>query len=224
MTEAEWLRCSDAWPMLQFLQNTPGIRKRRLFVCACLRAVGDCLDDANSRRAVLAAEQFADGRISLEQVRAYASRGWKDGWEAVRTRTVVALLEGATTDLSIWEFLRAARDAWAQCNVVGGKKGEPLRNERWKKATAEQAVRLRDIFRNPFRPAPVIDPGWLIREGGAVRKLAEAVYDGEFDGLPVLADALTDAGCDNADILDHCRSPGPHVRGCWVVDFLLGKA
>ena len=57
-----------------------------------------------------------------------------------------------------------------------------------------------------------------------VCKLAQGVYDDRaFDRLPVVGDALEDAGCDNADILDHCRQPGQHVRGCWVVDMLLGK-
>jgi hypothetical protein len=54
--------------------------------------------------------------------------------------------------------------------------------------------------------------------------MAEVIYaDSAFDRLPVLADALEEAGCTISDILDHCRGPGPHVRGCWVVDLLLGK-
>jgi len=77
---------------------------------------------------------------------------------------------------------------------------------------------------NPFRPAPHIDPAWLAGNGGTVPKLARAIYDERaFDRLPVLADALEDAGCTDADILTHCRSGGEHVRGCWVVDLLLGK-
>jgi hypothetical protein len=80
---------------------------------------------------------------------------------------------------------------------------------------------LRDIFGNPFRPvAP--EPSWRT---STVVALAEGIYtDRAFDRLPILADALQDAGCDNADVLDHCRGSGPHVRGCWVVDLVLGKA
>jgi len=82
---------------------------------------------------------------------------------------------------------------------------------------------LRDIFGNLFRPA-AFDLSWLTWNGCTVAKLAQGIYtDRAFDRLPVLADALTDAGCDEAGILDHCRSEGPHVRGCWVVDLLLGK-
>jgi hypothetical protein len=90
---------------------------------------------------------------------------------------------------------------------------------------AASACLLRDLIGNPFRPVPTIDPAWLAWNGGAVRKMAQAIYDGRrFADLPVLADALEDAGCADAAILGHCRGPGVHVRGCWVVDLLLGKA
>jgi hypothetical protein len=57
-----------------------------------------------------------------------------------------------------------------------------------------------------------------------VKKLAAAIYDDTaFDRLPILADALEEAGCHDAEILAHCRGPGPHVRGCWVIDLLIGK-
>ncbi len=86
-----------------------------------------------------------------------------------------------------------------------------------------QADLIRDIFGNPFRPVAV-DPAWLAWNDGAIRKMAQAIYDERaFDRLPLLADALEDAGCADADILAHCRGPGPHVRGCWLVDSLLGK-
>ncbi len=79
---------------------------------------------------------------------------------------------------------------------------------------------FRDVTGNPFRPVAV-DPAW--RTATAVG-IAQAIYDDRaFDRLPILADALQDAGCENADILAHCRGDGPHVRGCWVVDLVLGK-
>jgi hypothetical protein len=79
---------------------------------------------------------------------------------------------------------------------------------------------VRDIFGNPFRPV-VFSPSW--RTDTAVA-LARTMYDSrEFSAMPILADALQDAGCDNPDILSHCRGEGPHVRGCWVVDLVLGK-
>ena len=82
---------------------------------------------------------------------------------------------------------------------------------------------FRDIFGNPFRPA-AIDPAWLAWNNGTVVKLAKTIYeDRRWELMPILGDALEDALCGNAEILEHCRGPGPHVRGCWVVDLILGK-
>ena len=82
---------------------------------------------------------------------------------------------------------------------------------------------IRDIFGNPFRPV-TIDPGWLTWNHATVPAIARHVYDDRaFHDLPILADALEDAGCTNGDLLAHCRGPGPHVRGCWAVELLLGK-
>ena len=80
---------------------------------------------------------------------------------------------------------------------------------------------LSDIFGNPFRPV-TFDPSWRTE---AVVVLARGMYESrDFAPMPVLADALEDAGCADADILAHCRGDGPHVRGCWVVDLVLGKS
>ena len=93
-------------------------------------------------------------------------------------------------------------------------------------SSTPDAVRLlhiamcNDIFGNPFRPVSV-EPSWLT---STVVVLAEGIYqERAFDRLPILADALMDAGCDHADVLEHCRGEGPHVRGCWVVDLLTGR-
>jgi hypothetical protein len=78
----------------------------------------------------------------------------------------------------------------------------------------------RDVFGNPFRPAS-LDPVW---RSSTVVALAEGIYaERAFDRLPILADALQDAGCEDLDVLGHCRGEEPSVRGCWVVDLLLGK-
>ena len=83
---------------------------------------------------------------------------------------------------------------------------------------------LRDIVGNPFRLPPAIEPAWLVWNDGTIRKIVQAIYEERaFDRLPILADALEDTGCDNVELLAHCRGDGPHVRGCWVVDLLLGK-
>jgi hypothetical protein len=83
-----------------------------------------------------------------------------------------------------------------------------------------EAALLRDIFGNPFRPVS-FSPQWRTDTALA---LAHQMYESrDFGAMPILADALQDAGCDNEDILSHCRGDGPHVRGCWVVDLVLGK-
>jgi hypothetical protein len=87
---------------------------------------------------------------------------------------------------------------------------------------ARQALLLREVVGNPFRPVR-LHPAWLGWADQTVPRLAEGVYEeGAFDRLPILADALEDAGCTCADILSHLRGPGPHVRGCWALDLILG--
>jgi hypothetical protein len=98
----------------------------------------------------------------------------------------------------------------------------------WNKAeraeSAAHACMLRCLFGNPFARPPSVEPGWLAGYGSIVPKLATAIYTGRtFNQLPVLADALEDAGCTDPDLLGHLRGPGPHVRGCWAVDLVLGK-
>ncbi len=93
----------------------------------------------------------------------------------------------------------------------------------WLTERKAQACLVRDVFGNPFRKVAV-DPAWLGWKDGTMVKLAQGIYDDRaFDRLPVLADALEEAWCDNGSILAHCRQPGEHVRGCWALDLCLGK-
>ena len=115
------------------------------------------------------------------------------------------------------------------CRRAGAENGAPVlytaENAHYWLATSKPARRkacqlIRDIFGNPFCPT-VVNAAWLTSD---VLALARQMYESrDFSAMPILADALQDAGCDSADILDHCRGPGPHVRGCWVVDSVLGK-
>jgi hypothetical protein len=82
---------------------------------------------------------------------------------------------------------------------------------------------IRELFGNPFRPVTV-EPAWLRWRDGLVEHMARDIDDGRrYGDLPILADALEDAGCADADLLAHLRGPGPHLRGCWALDLLLGK-
>jgi hypothetical protein len=208
MTEAEGIECSDPERMLRLLRGKASDRKLRAFACGCCRLLWwDRLHDPRSRAAVEAGERYSDGLISLEQLG--SERGPSE-------RAVKRSGHGAR-----WRAARAAASlvlpfAWlAAEQSVGVASGKQLRT---------QTVLLRDIFGNPFRPASPA-ASWLRWNDGAVRKLAMSIYDKRaFADLPVLADALEDAGCADAAILAHCRQPGQHVRGCWVIDLLLGKA
>jgi hypothetical protein len=79
---------------------------------------------------------------------------------------------------------------------------------------------INEVHGNPFRPV-AFSPWWRTE---TVLSLARQMYDDrDFIATPILADALEDAGCANADLLNHLRAPGPHIRGCWAVDLVLAK-
>jgi hypothetical protein len=211
MTEAEWLALTAPEPMLKFLRRRASDRKLRLFACACCRLVWDRLTGRGSRRAVEVAERYADGEAKAGRLSAACS--------AIRGAEV----RGAEGTIRFAVVYLAQRDAGYMIrNVLG----EPRRD--WgDNAPASQAALLRDLLGNPFRPVS-LRPAWLTRD---VRSLARAAYDNrtlpagtlEPERLGLLADALEDAGCHDADFLGHLRSEGPHVRGCWAVDLLLSK-
>jgi hypothetical protein len=120
---------------------------------------------------------------------------------------------GALRFGAVWAAAESAYDAAREWVVS-------LKSKRGKKWKPAQAALFREILGNPFRPVTA-DPAWLT---STVVSLAQAIYaDRAFDRLPILADALEDAGCTNADLLKHCRQAGGHARGCWAVDRLLGK-
>jgi hypothetical protein len=216
MTEAEWLATSNPTAMLEDTELTSD-RKLRLFAVACCRRVWEFLRDARARRAVEVAEWYADGAATVEQLddaRDTAERGeCAVDWELH--------IAQCTT--------RRAANA-ASCVLYASKLYADMvvspsaSNAEWDLAdsaeSAAQAILLREVFGNPFRPL-TFSPSWRTNTAAA---LARTMHDSrEFSAMPILADALQDAGCDNEDILSHCRGPGPHVRGCWVVDLVLGK-
>jgi hypothetical protein len=115
--------------------------------------------------------------------------------------------------------------AWGAGDEARFGPAEAAKEEARAAADAEVCRLLRDVFGNPFRPAPPPDPAWLSWDGGLVPRLARSIYDGHrFEGLPVLADALEEAGCADEAVLSHLRQPGEHARGCWVLDLLLGRS
>jgi hypothetical protein len=217
MTEQEWLEGTDLLftdpqpeKMLVFLRGKASHRKLRLFAVACCWRIAVWLNDLG-KRAVEVAEQFADGLVSEQACidcrdAAYDPYAESDlGYQPASSSAVYSAAGPRE------QFIDSVVYVVRSCRLVfpSGTESEI------------QANLLRDIVGNPFRPV-TLNPAWRTSN---VTALAQSIYDDRaFDRLPILADALEDAGCDNADILNHCRQPGEHVRGCWVVDLVLGKA
>jgi hypothetical protein len=218
MTESEWLVAPEVPVMLQFLGKKAGARKRRLFACACVRRIWHLLDDSRSQQAVEVGEEFAEGKVDKQLVK-IAQRQAASAARLVAGRIWSGADAASNCALLSTEDISTAARAVAAASQAGGT----VSVER-----EAQAVLVRDIFGNPFRSV-VLDRTWLTP---TVRSLATAAYEervlpsGELDEtrLAVLADALEEAGCTSADILTHLRGLGPHVRGCWAVDSLLGRS
>jgi hypothetical protein len=205
MTEEEWLACTDQVLLLHHLdcQMIASDRNLRLVACAACRQEWGSISDPRSRDAVAVAESFADGSASERELK-----------KAYRKAKRVANADG-NSDLAIG-VATAACFTTEQRFVLIHATGVLCAL-----VTSDELVQfVRDIFGNPFRPV-AFDPRW--RSADAVG-LARGIYDERaFERLPLLADALMDAECGDEQVLSHCRSEGPHVRGCWVVDLVLGK-
>jgi hypothetical protein len=215
MTEAEWDVDESSERMLNFLaEQNASLRKLRLFAVSCCQRIQHVLTAEQTREAVAIAERYADGKATLEQLHgaSEAVRLIANNLDGHFQNAADAILHCAEEDIreNVMPVTFCAVDAlWITTRQDSEKE------------RAVQPHFLRDIFGNPFRSL-TIDPSW---QTSTVVALAEGIYqDRAFDRMPILADALQDAGCDNEDILNHCRQPSEHVRGCWVVDLILGKS
>ena len=227
MTEARWLACRDPEAMLDVARFGGSDRKLRLFALACVRVITDQLSRDESKAAVDAIERYAEGKAT----RADLQRAWNGALAALhdiiedaseqRWYYVSEYAADAVALASNPELAENITGVAARCVhtlITAGDLSEEIVRDN---EIARQTNLIRDIFGNPFRPV-VFDPNWRT---STVVALARGIYDERaFDRLPILADALQDAGCVSDDILTHCRGPGPHVRGCWVVDLVLGKS
>jgi hypothetical protein len=227
MTEAEWFGCDDPEPMLDQLPDGISPRKLRLFACACCLRALQVVPSTTCVAGVLVAEDYADGLADGQQLRTIEAelRADYEGTRGVGYCCEFACRVGdSAIRIASGASVYAADALSAASNEEHTLRVHLRRTPTWGAARAEQALLLSDLFGPlPFRSVKV-DAGWLAWNGSAVKALARGIYDDRaFDRLPVLADALEEAGCTDADILGHCRGPGPHVRGCWVVDLLLGK-
>jgi hypothetical protein len=222
MTEAEWLACDDPKPMLEFLRDKASDRKLRLFACACCRRVERLLTQPRICKSLNVAELYADGGSSSGSLddanRILAGPFLRDfdGVEAVEAATSTPV--NAALAAQITANVAALEDAPPHWMVPAP---EELRRQR-----VVQVALLRDLFGDSSHQT-VIQWVWRTADVTAPARSAYEVrpLSGELDlaCLAVLADALEDAGCTDAAILEHLRSPGPHVRGCWALDLIVGK-
>jgi hypothetical protein len=216
MTESEWMEWTSSKHMLEFVQGMTTKRKTRLFACACCRRFETSILDNRTKEFIGVVERFADGLlIPAELDRAYnaACDATKDCGDEL-SDTIESLI-AVCGEYDYQEPMHGVTaEGTAHLLIYCSPIGIPAERK-------AQAELLRDIIGNPFRPV-AIDSAWRT---STVTNLAQGIYEeGTFERLPILADALEDAGCSDAAILDHLRGPGPHVRGCWVVDLLLGKS
>lgn len=242
MTEAEWLSSGDPSNLLSFLhdERKGDARRERLFAVACCNRVGHLILDPRSRNALTVAEQFADG-LASEAERAAAHAAAQEAAAAIAAPSPPT---GAVPNLPAEQAIEAAYAEAAHAAVLAAAEpvsaglaahhaagaftlfdnpgqGEAdvlaaLQGER-----THQADLLRDLFGNPFRPVNPESECHTVPVGA----LAKQIYSEQaFERLPALADALADAGCTDAELLDHLRFAGPHEKGCWALDLVLGKS
>ncbi len=228
LTYHQWSSCDKLLPLLAFVRRrgrTPLLsswfaRRMRWFACACLRRVWNLLPDVSAQQAAGLAERFAAGQAPITELhRAYEA--------------LTAMCPG-----SPWEWPQRTREAtltaifslsWHYCDAIRAAPhsvaalidGSPHPDQVKEEEGAFHCDALRDLFGDLFHPG-VMQPEWFLAHDQAVRRLAEAIdKEADFERMPILGDALEEAGCDDAMILEHCRGGGVHVPGCWVLDLLL---
>jgi hypothetical protein len=233
--EGEWLDLSagDLWRVWRSMPHPRGQegpdRKKLLLVAHLLRQVADQLTDPRCRAAIDAGERYADGLIPFFEM-------WlaRDRAAAVCVRPLHEAAHDAVN--AARRYLYNQDEAAALAVRAAGSRA--ARRARRNKLAARQEAQgameglirrlIIDVHGDPFRPV-TLDPAW---QAPQVVALAQAAYDNRelFSGtldparLAALADALAGAGCADADVLNHLRGPGPHIRGCWALDLLLGKS
>jgi hypothetical protein len=252
VTEAEWLASvNNPFAMLDFLEGRASERKLRLCAVACCRRIPGIEEDRPCCRGLDAAERYADGVLSNSQrqrVERALLKAMSDGHNRLpqvrqgpngkrRAQALKAALQRAAAVR--WTLVVRDKRFYvgaANCaSTLVQRNGQlfqldtyrdlkPPQMAEWCQALREIGRAIHDVMGPlPFRKVPVQEM-WMANQNRTAEKLCQAIYDDRaFDRLSILADALEEAGCTDTDILDHCRGPGPHVRGCWVVDLLLGK-
>jgi hypothetical protein len=227
MTETEWFASDDPSAMLEHLgEPVERFRKFQLVAVACCRRLDHVVADLPPGWRNLVRHRIDSLEDSADSTSSPFDRGDLTGaveplahvWSP-EVRWASQIEETLTRRVA----LALAQEAAVFCAGVVGPESDFGRLLSRDEQRAQCRL-VHDIFGNPFRDV-VMDPDWLAWRDGTAVKLARTAYDDRrWDVLPILADALHEAGCTDDAILDHCRGPGPHVRGCWVVDLVLGMS
>jgi hypothetical protein len=212
VTEEEWKTTSDLYKMLEWSGALITDRKRCLLLLQCCRTYPEEVRSEISHLLV-EAEKFIEGCLAPDMANSCAGEASRikeqqvecqDFDKAVVSRMAQFIFKLPSNPLHGYLYCHTSELQWPDCERTKEKQ-------------------LCDILREIFNPFALLslDPRWLT---SSVVDVAEAIYQEKaFDRMPILADALMDAGCDSEEVLGHCRSEGPHVRGCWVVDLLTGR-
>jgi hypothetical protein len=218
-------------------------RKARLFSVACCRRIWHLLDSPADRQAIEIAEEVADKKKRLTDLRVcheaasiidlgaepdplVSGLGWSYRgdpkwdfcyglWVSPAGRRVCRVARWASMPTPWGSPESTANDARVLLSFRAGLDAA-------KTEERAQCGLLRDIVGPPILPA--VQGAWLSYNSGVVKGLAVAIYEERaFDRLPILADALEEAGCSDEFLLGHLREPAFHSRGCWSLDLILGK-
>jgi hypothetical protein len=236
MTEEEWLTAEHASALLQFIEPKVSDRKLYYFDIACARRITPLLIHPASVHGIDVLERFVEGQCGEEDISrlswdvegaAFCVENGNGPWQNAAEQLPETLLAELVVrpDYPVRNARQVLTSAAYFVDRIfsTAPDGRRLRGQLAELLGGRfQPVSLaHEVFGNPFRPV-TFDPAW--RTDTAV-SLARVMYESrDFAAMPILADALQDGGCEHADILDHCRDPnGTHVRGCWVVDLVLGK-
>jgi hypothetical protein len=217
MKDADWLTCTEVRRMLPAVRHRLSERKLRLLACGCCRRVWRLLRSERSRRAVALAERYADGladRHRLFQASEEARQPVeRTSQQVTAAATVAAMIADPRPLLDRRDFrftaLAVALDELSRATDEPTADGTPH---------STPCELLRDLL-GPATGAVVFDPAWRTSD---LQALARRAYDDrDFAVLPVLGDALEDAGCTSDALLTHCRAGAGHARGCWALDLVL---
>lgn len=225
MTEEEWFSTTDLWEMLKYVQPHCGERKMRLLAVACCHVLDDLFEDQLIRDALEAAELYADGHIEESILNEWSQKATEAseglGLSLTAPKYMAYSLVGTTAQTGRYASDLGGVPGWVS-QALACWAGHYWASPPWEEVQQQSARALRafviDVMDNPFWPA-VLDSTWRTSD---VLRLARQMYESrDFSAMPILGDALEEAGCDRADVLTHCRSAGPHIRGCWLVDLIL---